>query len=166
MAKSPAYGLRNAFWHNRLYRVNIFIPLESSIYAEHSNIFLYFVRLTVQKLHVSKPSRVGNVTTRTTAQQNFNVYRARIRTYVFLKIVIAVRGKISSRAEKDMGPESLYVTNVMLKDTEDDRETDEPARHADMLWREDEGECEPDIDDSLSQPLCEHVRREGRFLPS
>ena len=54
----------------------------------------------------------------------------------------------------------------MLMDTEDDRETDEPARQADTLWREDEGDCEADIDDSLSQPLCEHVRREGRFLPS
>ena len=54
----------------------------------------------------------------------------------------------------------------MLMDTEDDRETDEPAQHADTLWREDEGDCEADIDDSLSQPLCEHVRREGRFFPS
>jgi hypothetical protein len=34
-----------------------------------------------------------------------------------------------------------------------------------MLWRENEGDCEPDIDDSLSQPLCEHAQREGRFLP-
>ena len=61
---------------------------------------------------------------------------------------------------------SLYATNTMLMDTEDDRETVELAQHADTLWQEDEGDCEPDIDDSLSQPLCEHVQREGRFLPS
>ena len=53
----------------------------------------------------------------------------------------------------------------MLMDTEDDDETAKPAQHTDTLWREDEGDCEPDIDDS-SQPLCEYVRREGRFLPS
>ena len=42
---------------------------------------------------------------------------------------------------------SLYATNTMLMDMEGDRETDKPARHADTLWREDEGDCEPDIDD-------------------
>ena len=106
------------------------------------------------------------------AQKNFNdfsVYRARIRTHVFLKIVIAVHGKISSRAEKDVGKEVMtgesVRTNAMLMDTEDDRETDEPAEYADMLWQEDKGDYEPDIDDSyLSHSVSTYEGREGSCL--
>jgi hypothetical protein len=53
----------------------------------------------------------------------------------------------------------------MLMDTEDDRETDEPAQHPDTLWWEDEGDCEPDIDDSyLGRSVGMYEGREGSCL--